>query len=77
MWDLSWTKWHWDRFFSKIFSVPLSVSFHHDSPLSYIIWRIKTAAVQRHSLTPINMNNKGHFKIDNCSWGHDMCGEKS
>jgi hypothetical protein len=29
MWDLWWTKYHWDRFFSKFFHVPLSVSFHH------------------------------------------------
>ena len=26
--DLWWTKWHWDRFFSKNFSFPLSLSFH-------------------------------------------------
>jgi hypothetical protein len=28
MWDLWWTKWHWDRFFPEYFGVPLSVSFH-------------------------------------------------
>jgi hypothetical protein len=25
MWDLWWTKWHWDRFFSEFFRFPLSV----------------------------------------------------
>jgi hypothetical protein len=28
MWDLWWTKWHWDRFFPEYFGFPLSVSFH-------------------------------------------------
>jgi hypothetical protein len=27
-WDLWWTKWHWDRFFSEFFDFPLSISFH-------------------------------------------------
>jgi hypothetical protein len=27
MWDLWWTKWHWDRFFPEFFGFPLSVSF--------------------------------------------------
>jgi hypothetical protein len=27
-WDLRWTKWHWDRFFSQFFGFPLSISFH-------------------------------------------------
>jgi hypothetical protein len=31
MWDLWWTKWHWDRFFPKYFGFPLSVSFHRCS----------------------------------------------
>jgi hypothetical protein len=35
---LWWTKWHWDRFFCLFFSFPLSASFHHGSPYSYIIW---------------------------------------
>jgi hypothetical protein len=25
MWDLWWTKWHWDRFFSESFGIPLSI----------------------------------------------------
>jgi hypothetical protein len=36
MWDLWWTKWHWDRFLSEYFSFPLSVSFHHCSILIFI-----------------------------------------
>jgi hypothetical protein len=28
MWDLWWTKWHWDRFFYEFFGFPLSISFH-------------------------------------------------
>jgi hypothetical protein len=28
MWDLWWTKWHWDRFFPEYFGFPLSISFH-------------------------------------------------
>jgi hypothetical protein len=27
-WDLWWTKWHWDRFFSEFFGFPQSISFH-------------------------------------------------
>jgi hypothetical protein len=25
MWDLWWTKWHWDRFFPEYFGYPLSI----------------------------------------------------
>jgi uncharacterized membrane protein YiaA len=31
MWDLWWTKWHWDRFFSEYFGFPLSISFYRCS----------------------------------------------
>jgi hypothetical protein len=31
IWDLWWTKWHWDRFFIQYFSFPLSISFHQCS----------------------------------------------
>jgi hypothetical protein len=31
MWDLWWTKWHWDRFFPEYFGFPLSVLFHRCS----------------------------------------------
>jgi hypothetical protein len=35
MWDLWWTKWHWDRFISEYFSFPLPISFHQCS----ITWK--------------------------------------
>jgi hypothetical protein len=28
MWDLWWTKWHWDSFFPEYFGLSLSNSFH-------------------------------------------------
>jgi hypothetical protein len=31
MWNLWWTKWHWDRFFSEYFGFPLSISFYQCS----------------------------------------------
>jgi hypothetical protein len=48
-WDLWWTKWHWDRSFSEFFGFPLSVSFHHGSPCSYITWRMNNRRVGGHS----------------------------
>jgi hypothetical protein len=36
MWDLWWTKWHWDRFFSVFFCFPLSRSFHHCSIFTHV-----------------------------------------
>jgi hypothetical protein len=35
MWDLWWTKWHCDRFFSEFFGFPLSI--HHSPSLSKLI----------------------------------------
>ena len=35
MWNLWWKKWEWDRFFSKYFGFPLSVSFCQCSILIY------------------------------------------
>jgi hypothetical protein len=35
MWDLWWTKWHWDRFFLEYFGFTLSVSVHRCS----ITWK--------------------------------------
>jgi hypothetical protein len=31
MWDLWWTKWHWDSFFPEYFGFPLLVSLHRCS----------------------------------------------
>jgi hypothetical protein len=41
MWDLWWTKWHWDRFFSEFLDFPLSV---HNSTVALqtdIIWGMR------------------------------------
>jgi hypothetical protein len=35
MWDLWWTKWHWDRFFSEFFGFASAISFHCGSPLGW------------------------------------------
>jgi hypothetical protein len=35
MWDLWWKKWQWDRFLSKLFGFPLSISLPQDSILIY------------------------------------------
>jgi hypothetical protein len=35
MWDLLWTKRHWDRHFPEYFGFPLSISFHRCS----ITWK--------------------------------------
>jgi hypothetical protein len=36
MWDLWWTKWHWERVFSESFGFPLSISFHRCSILTRV-----------------------------------------
>jgi hypothetical protein len=56
-WDLFWTKWHWNRFLSEFFGIPLStlfpVALHtHISPGGWTIFPLVTA-VHRHSLTPL------------------------
>jgi hypothetical protein len=41
-WDVWWTKWHWDRFFSEYFCFPPSITFHNQSLLyhrRYTAWR--------------------------------------
>jgi hypothetical protein len=62
LWDLWWTKWHWDRFFSKFFGFPLSISFCHCSIFTYVIWGMDKGSVRglvplRHSLRYCNSNN--------------------
>jgi hypothetical protein len=37
MWDLWYSKWHWDRFLSEYFGFPMSISFHRCS----ITWKNK------------------------------------
>jgi hypothetical protein len=36
LWDLWWTKWHWDRFHSEFFAFSLPISFHRRSSYSYL-----------------------------------------
>jgi hypothetical protein len=38
MWDLWWTKWHWDRLFPEYFGFPPSISFYRCS----ITWKNET-----------------------------------
>jgi hypothetical protein len=67
MQDLWYTKWHWDRFFFELFGFPLSVSFHHGPPYSYIIWGMNdkptggcSSKTQSH---PIDMNNMSTISV--------------
>jgi hypothetical protein len=72
MWDLWWTKWHWDRFDSKYCYFLISVSFHQSlfihsfihsfiSDEWYISWTIDcvkwhTQKIYCHSFTLIFIN---------------------
>jgi hypothetical protein len=67
MWDLWWTKWHWDCFSSAFFGFPCqynsTVTLH--THISSGGWTINpmVAAVQRHSRTPstrATMSAMGH-----------------
>jgi hypothetical protein len=64
MWNLWWTKWHWDRFYSEFFSYSRSISFHCGSPYSYITCGMNNRTTGGHSSEtqshPINMNIKKH-----------------
>jgi hypothetical protein len=77
MWDLWWTKWHWDRFYSESFGFPLSVSFHRCSIFIRISsggWTngpLETAVPHRHThpiaiitIISIKLNNN----IDVSCW---------
>jgi hypothetical protein len=67
MWDLWWTKWHWDRFFSESFGFPLSVSFHRCSIFTHVssggrtMGPLEAAVPQRHS------SNKNELQVRNIS----------
>jgi hypothetical protein len=41
MWNLWWTKWHWDRFFSELFGFPLSVYHSTIALQTHIIWGMR------------------------------------
>jgi hypothetical protein len=54
MWDLWWTKWHWDRFFSEFFGFPLSI---HNSTVdlqTHIIWGMRNMLAQRQASTLVS-----------------------
>jgi hypothetical protein len=68
MWDLWWTKWHWDKFFSEFIGFRLSISLHHGSPYSHIIWGMNNRPSGGHSSEiwshPIDMkNNKNNNPV--------------
>jgi hypothetical protein len=41
MWDLWWTKWHWDRFFSEFFGFTLSIYHSTNALQTPIIWGMR------------------------------------
>jgi hypothetical protein len=66
MWDLWWTKWHWERFFLKFFSFTLSSAFRCGFPDAYISRQTNNRPVSGCSseISPHHNNNQG-----------DVCGE--
>jgi hypothetical protein len=54
MWDLWWTKWHWDRFFPEYFGFFLSISFHQCS----ITWKNKKKLIIFLFIFIIGLHNK-------------------
>jgi hypothetical protein len=78
MWDLWWTKLHWDRFFSPFFGFPLSISFHRCSPNSYhlrdeqyVRWLQQFTYV---NLTPSKSINQGYcFRPSTAKHGRRDC----
>jgi hypothetical protein len=44
MWDLWWTKWHWDRIFFEFLGFSLSISFHRVCSYLYI-WEMNNRTV--------------------------------
>jgi hypothetical protein len=50
MWDLWWTKWHWDSYFSEFFGFPLSI--HHSTvDLQTYIWEMRNMLAERQAST--------------------------
>jgi hypothetical protein len=72
MWDLWWTKWHWDRFFFEFFGVSLSITFQRRFP-THIIWGMKNISDSDSSSEtsrPIKRNRI--IKLQNCIWNVSM-----
>jgi hypothetical protein len=60
--------WHWNRFFSEVFGIALSISFHRGSPYSCIVQGMKNrTAGGRSSETlphPIDMSRIAGFRAE-------------
>jgi hypothetical protein len=78
MWDLWWTKWHWDRVFSQRFDFPLSISFHQCSILIFLSFchlRYIIRAIQNtflcHSKHTTSADHPVNAVLRNICWAHD------
>jgi hypothetical protein len=64
MWDLCWTKWHWDRFFSELFGIPVNII----PPLlhihSCIIWGLDYGPVSGRSSVETGLVSPLRSNID-------------
>jgi hypothetical protein len=47
MWDLWWTKWYWDRFFSEFFGLLLSIYHPTVALQTLIIWGMRNMLAER------------------------------
>jgi hypothetical protein len=74
MWDLWWTKWHWDQFFSESFGfppvniIPLLLHIH-----SYVMWGMDKGSVRAAVLNlfsaATHMMNDVHMR-DTLPWAY-------
>jgi hypothetical protein len=54
VWDLWWTKWHWDSFFLEFLGFLLSISLRRGSLCSYVKWEMNNRPVGgRSSVLPL------------------------
>ena len=64
LWDFWWTKWHWDKIFSKHFGLPLSVSFYL---WCILIYHCTIGAVYMNLATTrtslVKLNTKNSFRV--------------
>jgi hypothetical protein len=64
MWDLWWTKWYWDRFFSEVFGCLLSISFHRGSQ-THIIWGMNNMSISGSSSETLSHPKKLFYVVMN------------
>lgn len=64
MWDLWWTKWHWNRFLLENLSFPVSLSFHQCTIFMHLS---VTSAFLSYQLTVLVMLTKLCQKSLNCN----------